>query len=517
MSKNTVSNWVGSGLNPSDPRRPLLFKGDALNSFHAQRRALSVNELQPGQFKCFKCKVACFPDALTLSLFISNQGTAMAQGCCTDCGGPIRKILSETECDAFRNGHNPNTTKDIRDELDRSNSGGIGISGDFTSELLSNNDRIIYEWQKWAGRFADQTKSAHLAAVRDFEHHTAGKDFQKISTHDVSAYRNELLRRAALGKSEGGMSRSTVRHRVSHLSAFFTWLGKQAGHRHLVSLEGWFDLPKGLRAISDEKGPKPFPTLEEAALAMSSMPTGTPKDRRDRALFATAFVSGLREQALVTLSRRHIDTYERTVTQQADVMRAKNGKSYVAEWFPRTEAFQAVLLAWLEEVDALGMQGNDALFPGNADLMRLGHISNLTRAALQPMKTASAVDAAFKVAWRHANISYTPHSARHTLAKLGEEICTTPKERKAWSMNLGHATESITVQHYGKMTRQEQADVFETFDQNRDWTKGELKQIADYHVQALTKGTPEFEQAQRFGRSLSGKDEGLAIDEGGVS
>ena len=33
---------------------------------------------------------------------------------------------------------------------------------------------------------------------------------------------------------------------------------------------------------------------------------------------------------------------------------------------------------------------------------------------------------------------FNPHSFRNTLVRLGQEICKTPEEFKAWSQNLGH-------------------------------------------------------------------------------
>ncbi len=49
-------------------------------------------------------------------------------------------------------------------------------------------------------------------------------------------------------------------------------------------------------------------------------------------------------------------------------MRAKNGKSYRANWFPRTESFQEVFIAWLEDLSRLGFKDQDGVFPSAKDL-----------------------------------------------------------------------------------------------------------------------------------------------------
>ncbi|MFW2590208.1 tyrosine-type recombinase/integrase [Sagittula sp. SSi028] len=355
---------------------------------------------------------------------------------------------------------------------------------------------MLHQWQGWAGRFAKQTRAAHMAAIRDFEKHLNGKVFAQITPEDAAFYREELMDRSRKPKEDGGLSRSTLTHRASYVAAFFEWLSKQPGHRHLAKLDGWFDLPKGFRAKADEKPAKQYPMLEEAERALATMRRSTLKDRRDRAIFAAAFVTGLREDALITLRRKYIDPMARTARQVGAVMRAKNGKSYVAHWFPRTDAFQEVLCEWVREVDALGLRGDDALFPPHGELVRIGRGG----AAIPPMKTASAVDTVFKEAWKHSAETYTPHSARHTLARLGDSLCLTPEKRKAWSQNLGHETETITEQHYGKMSPAEQAEVFEGFDNETSFSVDEMQLALDYLSRRLPSNSPHYEKARDLAR-----------------
>ena len=55
--------------------------------------------------------------------------------------------------------------------------------------------------------------------------------------------------------------------------------------------------------------------------------------------------------------------------------------------------------------------------------------------------------------------SYGPHSFRKTLARLGQEICTTPEEMKAWSQNLGHEDVMTTFRSYGQVQGDRQRQV----------------------------------------------------------
>jgi integrase len=54
---------------------------------------------------------------------------------------------------------------------------------------------------------------------------------------------------------------------------------------------------------------------------------------------------------------------------------------------------------------------------------------------------------------------FNPHSFRKTLARLGEQTCSTPEEFKAWSQNLGHEKVLTTLTSYGQVNRVRQGDI----------------------------------------------------------
>jgi integrase len=55
--------------------------------------------------------------------------------------------------------------------------------------------------------------------------------------------------------------------------------------------------------------------------------------------------------------------------------------------------------------------------------------------------------------------NYNPHSFRHTLAVLGEKICRTPEEWKAYSQNFGHFSPMTTFNSYGPVAPHRQAEI----------------------------------------------------------
>ena len=313
------------------------------------------------------------------------------------------------------------------------------------------NDRLIHDWQAFAGKYDAKTVHAHLVSIRGFEGFFSGLDFRKVTPKHAGQYRDHLVDLLSKPKDQGGLSGSTLRHRASHLKAFFEWARGQDGYRRLSpSIPDYFALPRSASASREKQMPKAYPTMDEAWEMVRLMPQKTALQRRDQAMVALAFISGFRAAALVALRIRHVDPDRQIVMQDAREVPAKNGKTYHARWFPRTGAFQGVFLSWLQELKGFGFQPQDALFPVEKALT--------TRAseafAVAPLASSKPLQEAFAKASARLGKAYTPHAARHALKALGADMCRSHEQRKAWSMNLGHSDELITERHYAKMPQE---------------------------------------------------------------
>ncbi len=60
---------------------------------------------------------------------------------------------------------------------------------------------------------------------------------------------------------------------------------------------------------------------------------------------------------------------------------------------------------------------------------------------------------------------FNPHSFRDTLVRLGEQLCQSPEEFKAWSQNLDHAGVLITLYSYGDVPDYRQAELIKKLNQ----------------------------------------------------
>ena len=147
----------------------------------------------------------------------------------------------------------------------------------------------------------------------------------------------------------------------------------------------------------------------------------------------------------------HIDIAEGKIDQDAREVRTKFSKSFVTTFFPVGDDIRAVVADWVAYLQTEKLWGlDDPLFP--ATKVAVGDDLRFAATGLdrKHWSTASPIRQIFKEAFAAAGLPYfNPHSFRKTLALLGERICKTPEEYKAWSQNLGHDHVMTTFSSYG--------------------------------------------------------------------
>ena len=76
--------------------------------------------------------------------------------------------------------------------------------------------------------------------------------------------------------------------------------------------------------------------------------------------------------------------------------------------------------------------------------------------------STSPIRAIFRDAFEQVGLNnFNPHSFRDTLVQLGETVCQTPEQFKAWSQNLGHEGVMTTFMSYGSVGVSRQKEVIQ--------------------------------------------------------
>lgn len=267
-----------------------------------------------------------------------------------------------------------------------------------------------------------------------------------------------------------------------------------------MSLPNYCALPKQFNAPVLSERERYIPDLAEAVIMIESLPVKTMKERRDRAMVAVAFLGALRADTVTSLRVKHIERSNMTIVQDAKTARTKNGKSLRIKFFPLPEVFAKAVCDWKEEMLGLGFTPEDALFPDEKHFVGWRHKEK--RARVGAMSSTHAIAQAFRVASKPLEAKVSPHAAKHCIGTLSLEVCKTPEELKAWSMNMGHENEEVTVRYYKHLPTERVGEIFESFDlaSESDCSEGEDEKdlMLLYHEHKLNPGTPDFHRARKL-------------------
>ena len=82
---------------------------------------------------------------------------------------------------------------------------------------------------------------------------------------------------------------------------------------------------------------------------------------------------------------------------------------------------------------------------------------------------------------------FNPHSFRNTLVHLGQEVCRTPEEFKAWSQNLGHEKPLTTFLSYGEIEGHRQGEIIRRLSRSHNPQGFNAEEFAEAVFNKLTK------------------------------
>jgi integrase len=327
------------------------------------------------------------------------------------------------------------------------------------------NERIkrayIQHLSRARGRSA-ATIGLTAAAIHRFEQSTGFRSFKKFHIEQAAAFSRTLLEEHRPG-GDRPLSKATASQVLNVVRNFVLWLAEQPGYRSRIrySDADYFRLPEKDERAAKASNDRPVPTSEQIESVIQRSPTATVLDRRNRAMMAFTWVTGVRDGALITLKLKHVDLVEQRVNQDPREVATKNSKHIRTTFFPVGGSAREVVEQWISELREMHLWGNDdPLFPATAIGQGEDRQFQPTGIARKHWATADAARRIFKLSFEAVGLpGFNPHSFRHALAVLGEQRCRTPEEFKAWSQNLGHEHVSTTLSSYGAVPERRQAEV----------------------------------------------------------
>lgn len=349
----------------------------------------------------------------------------------------------------------------------------------------ANNERIKRKYLTFLKQAKGQNEAsidAVAKAIARFESYNKYKDFKAFHFEQAIGFKKHLANQKH-HKTGKPLSMATMNSAVRHLKAFVEWLSQETGYKSRIKYSDaeYFNLSEKETRTAKAKRQSPVASVEQIKHVLAVMPNGTAIERRDRAVIAFTLLTGARDSAIASLKLKHIDLKADTVYQDAREVNTKFSKSFTTCFFPVGDEVRDIVFQWVEHLKTDLLMGNDApLFPKTK--MSQGSDNSFRVAGLtgEHWSNAAAIRRIFKEAFSLAELpSFNPHSFRNTLAALGERLCQSPEEFKAWSQNLGHEGVLTTFYSYGEVQPQRQVEIIQQLNSPHEKTELSTDAIAE--------------------------------------
>ena len=329
----------------------------------------------------------------------------------------------------------------------------------------AENERIkrkYFAFLKEAKRHSEPTVDAAAKALNRFEVYTKYRDFKTFRFEQAIAFKKHLAEQKGQQSGEK-LSKATIHATLTQLKRFFQWLAWLPGYKSRLQYSDaeYFNLSDKDTRVATAQRQQKVPTLEQIKHVIKTMPTETDIERRNRALIAFTLLTGARDSAIASMKLKHVDLIAGCVNQDAREVKTKFSKTFDTFFFPVGEEVHEIVVEWVSYLRDEKIWGNgDPLFPAThiaLGVTRQFEAAGLTR---NHWSTASPIRTIFREAFVSAGLPYfNPHSFRNTLVQLGQEVCKTPEQFKAWSQNLGHEKVLTTFLSYGAVECRRQGEI----------------------------------------------------------
>jgi integrase len=353
------------------------------------------------------------------------------------------------------------------------------------------NERIKHEYfayLKEAKQHSEPTVDAAAKALSRFEEYNRYRAFKAFHSQQAIAFKRHLAEQTGQRSGEK-LSKATLHATLKQLRAFFFWLAGQPGYKARLqySDSDYFNLSEKDTRVATAQRERKAPTLEQVKHVIETMPEGSEIERRNRTLVAFTLLTGARDSAIASMKLKHVDLKEGCVYQDAREVKTKFSKTFTTYFFPVGEEARQIVADWVRYLREEKLWGNDdPLFP--ATRIALGPARQFEPVGFKRAhwSTATPIRAIFREAFERAGLPYFhPHSLRKTLARLGEQVCHSPEDFKAWSQNLGHEQVLTTFMSYGKVATDRQGEIIREIGMPKPSTQPAMEGFAEAVVKRL--------------------------------
>lgn len=222
-----------------------------------------------------------------------------------------------------------------------------------------------------------------------------------------------------------------------------------------------------------------YPSLDIIQAVVHNMPVNNELDRRDRALMSFTLLSGMRDNAIITMPIKAFDIELLEIYHNVH----KFGQVHQTYLFPFDSRMVDYVVDWYNYLIKEKLFSLDApLFPRNK-VEQAENSKSFTCNTFEPefWKTTTPIREIFKQRFEEANLEYySPHCFRHAANRLVKKACNSIEDFQAISQNFGHKHMGTTFSAYGKIPAYQVRDVIQNLDfsgKKNKYKKSEIKKL----------------------------------------
>ena len=333
----------------------------------------------------------------------------------------------------------------------------INLIGTKVTNTTNENEQIkrsFLDDLKGARGFTESSVRAHADAIWKWQEFSEHDDFRKFNKARAVQFVDWLANKPS-NTPTGKLSVVSRDNYIRRVKKFFSWLSGQPGYKSKVleSEVEYLRLSNKDTKAARSGTTKQMPTFEQAKTIITSIKIENEIDRRDRALLSLALITGMRIDALISLRMKSYDEGEKKIDQNpGDGVRTKNSKRITTTFFHvGWEDPERHFVEWYEHLKSKGFGPDDPIF--QATLNGFGETRFEGSKKSVGKDFWNGTGSARKVFERRcldANVPYFhPHSFRHLVVSVMDKLTLSEEQKKAISLNLGHANVGTTFGSYG--------------------------------------------------------------------
>lgn len=327
--------------------------------------------------------------------------------------------------------------------------------------------RKFYRWLKEAMGRSESTIRNIGKAIFLYEDFTKHADFATYNISRAIQFKEWLKKREY---REGPISIATYYTYLRYLRQFFSWLSLQPGYKRKITPDvvDYLRASKKEERIATQHIHRNFPTKEYVKKLVSSIEINSEVDQRDRAIISFAFLTGMRDGAIVTLPLYCFEEENLVIRQDPKRgVHTKFSKYIFSIVFNFDNEMLNDVIKWKNHLEGKGFGMQDPFFPRSRLEHQKDGLCFEPATTVEPVfwKGTGRIREIFEKRAENAGLPYyAPHTFRHLTIYLALKYCRNIEQLKALSQNFGHEDIITILRFYANYSEQEVKEILSSID-----------------------------------------------------